>query len=257
MAINKIDLPGANPDRVRQELMEYGLVPEEWGGENMMVEVSAHTHQGIDKLLDSILLLAEIEDLTANPNARATGTVIEAKLDRGRGPVATVLINNGTLRIGDTIVAGTTSGRIRDMFDEDGHHVEEALPSMPVEIVGFSQVPEAGDVLHSAEGDKLARRVAQERQDKIKIERMKAASKVSLDDLFSKISQGEIKNLNIIIRGDVQGSVEAVKQALLKLSTDEVKIQCIHDGVGAITENDVMLASASDASSSVSTSVPT
>ncbi|NLG37711.1 MAG: translation initiation factor IF-2 [Clostridiales bacterium] len=247
VAINKIDLPAADADRVRRELMEHGLVPEEWGGENMMVEVSAQTRTGIDKLLESILLLAEIEDLTANPDARAVGTVIEAKLDRGRGPVATVLVNNGTLSIGDTIVAGTTSGRIRDMLDESGNHVEEATPSMPVEIVGFSQVPEAGDILHSAEGDKLARRVAQERQEKIKIERMKAASKVTLDDLFTKISEDEMKTLNIIIRGDVQGSVEAVKQALEKLTTDEVKIQSIHDGVGAITENDVMLASASDA----------
>ncbi|MGI5877047.1 MAG: translation initiation factor IF-2 [Christensenellales bacterium] len=246
-AINKMDLPAADADRVRRELMEHGLVPEEWGGDNMMVEVSAHTGMGIDKLLESILLLAEIEDLTANPDARATGTVIEAKLDRGRGPVATVIISNGTLRIGDTVVAGTTSGRIRDMLDESGNHVEEATPSMPVEIVGFSQVPEAGDILYTAEGDRLARRVAQEREERIKVERMKAASKVTLDDLFSKIAEDEIKTINIIVRGDVQGSVEAVKQALEKLSTDEVKIQCIHDGVGAITENDVMLASASDA----------
>ncbi|MEL7607929.1 MAG: translation initiation factor IF-2 [Bacillota bacterium] len=247
VAVNKIDRPEADPERVKQQLTEHGLVSEEWGGETICVPVSAKTKQGVDTLLEMILLQADVLELKANPNRIAKGTIIEAELHKGRGPIATVLVQNGTLKIGDTIVAGTAYGRVRAMMDDKGRRVTEAGPSMPVEVLGFSEVPSAGDVLNVAEIDKLSRQVAEERKDKIKAEQLKNLSKVSLDDLFHKIAEGQIKDLNIIVKADVQGSVEAVKQALEKLSNEEVRVRCIHGGVGAITGSDVMFASASNA----------
>ncbi len=247
VAINKMDRPAADPDRVKQQLTEYELVSEEWGGETIVVPVSAKTHMGLDNLLEMVLLQADMLELTANPNRIAKGTIIEAQLDKGRGPIATVLVQNGTLRRGDTIVAGTTYGRVRAMVDDRGRSVTEAGPSMPVEVLGFSEVPDAGDTLNVAEIDKLSRQVAEERRDKIKAAQLKNLSKVSLDDLFSQMEEGELKDLNIIVKADVQGSVEAVKQALEKLSNEEVRVRCIHGGVGAITGGDIMFASASNA----------
>ena len=209
--------------------------------------VSAITHEGIDKLLEMILLMADVQELKANPDRLAKGTIIEARLDKGRGPVATVLVQNGTLRISDTIVAGTAYGRVRAMTDDRGKNVKEALPSMPVEVVGFSEVPVAGDVIYAVEQDKLSKQVAEERKDKQKADMLKSISKVSLEDLFSKIAEGSIKDLNLIVKADVQGSVEAVTQALSKLSNDEVSVKIIHSGVGAIQKTDVVLASASSA----------
>ncbi|MDO4493254.1 MAG: translation initiation factor IF-2 [Clostridia bacterium] len=248
VAINKMDKPTANPDHVMQQLTEYELVPEDWGGETICVPVSAKTQMGLDSLLEMVLLQADMLELKANPKRLAKGTIIEAKLDKGRGPVATVLVQNGTLRKGDTIVAGIAYGKIRAMTDDKGRMVSEAGPSMPVEVLGFSEVPEAGDTLIAADpNDKLTRQVAEERKDKIKAAQIKKAQQVSLDDLFSQMAEGELKTLNIIVKADVQGSVEAVKQALEKLSNEEVRVKCIHGGVGAITGSDIVFAAASNA----------
>ena len=247
VAINKMDKVGANPERIKQQLTEYGLVAEEWGGDTIMVPVSAITGDGVDQLLEMILLVAEVQDYRANPNRKARGIIIEARLDKGRGPVATVLVKTGTLRVGDTIVAGTAYGRVRAMVNDRGERVKEALPSDPVEVIGFNDVPEAGDIITAVDDDSLSRRVAEERKDKLRAALIKNQQKASLDDLFSQISAGQVKDLNLIIKADVQGSVEAVKQSLEKLSNDEVRVRCIHGGVGAITETDIMLASASNA----------
>jgi translation initiation factor IF-2 len=248
VAINKIDKPSANPDRVKQELTEYGILTEDWGGSTICVPVSATQKTGIDQLLEMILLVAEIRELKANPNKRARGTVIEAKLDKGRGPVATVLVQDGSLKIGDPIVIGSCYGRIRAMTDDKGTRVKKVGPSIPVEIIGLNDVPMAGDMFYVAQSERHARQVsesvhAQGREDMIK----NTPQKVSLDDLFNQIKSGNVKELNIIIKADVQGSVEAVKNSLERLSNDEVRIRTIHGGVGAITESDVMLASASNA----------
>ncbi|MHB1315553.1 MAG: translation initiation factor IF-2 [Christensenellales bacterium] len=246
IAINKIDKEGANPERVKQALTEYGLLAEEWGGDTVMVPVSAITGEGIEKLLEMILLVAEVQELRANPLRLAKGTVIETQLDKGRGPVATVLVQNGTLHVGDTIVAGTAYGRVRAMMDDKGERVLEAYPSYPVEVIGFSEVPTAGDTLSVVQEDRLSRQVAEERRDRIKADQLKTIAKVSLDDLFSRISEGT-KELNLVIKCDVQGSVEALSAALEKLSDEHVRVNIIHGGVGAIREHDVMLASASNA----------
>ncbi len=247
VAINKMDRPEANAERVKQQLTEYELVSEEWGGQTIVVPVSAKTHMGLDSLLEMVLLQADVLELKANPDRLAKGTIIEAKLDKGRGPIATVLVQNGTLRRGDTIVAGTAYGKVRGMIDDRGRNVGEAGPSTPVEVLGFSEVPEAGDTLNVAEVDKLSRQVAEERRNKIKAAQLKSKSRVSLDELFTQMAEDELKELNIIVKADVQGSVEAVKQALEKLSNDEVRVRCIHGGVGAITGTDIMFASASNA----------
>ena len=247
VAINKIDKEGANIERIKQSLTEYELVAEEWGGDTVMVPVSAVTGQGIDQLLEMILLVSDVQELRANPKRMAKGTIVEAKLDKGRGPVATVLIQNGTLRVQDPIVAGMAIGRVRAMVDDNGNSVTEAGPSKPVEVIGFSDVPEAGDIMYAVEQDKLTKQVVEERRDKQKADMLKKMTKVSLDDLFTQIAEGQIKDLNIIIKADVQGSVEAVKQSLEKISNDEVRVKAIHSGVGAIKEHDVMLASAANA----------
>ena len=242
-----MDKPTANPDRVKQQLTEYGLVSEEWGGDTICVPVSAKTKQGLDNLLEMVLLQADVLELKANPNRMAKGIIIEAELDKGRGPIATVLVQNGTLKVGDPIVAGMAYGRVRAMMDDKGRRVTKAGPSTPVEVLGFNEVPSAGDMLNAAEIDKLSRQVAEERRDKLKAEQLKNTQKVSLDDLFNQIAEGQMKDLNIIIKADVQGSVEAVRQALEKLSNDEVRVKCIHGAVGAITDSDVIFASASNA----------
>ena len=247
VAINKIDKPGANVERIKQQLTEYDLVCEDWGGDTIMVPVSAVTGEGVDQLLEMILLVAEVQDYRANPNRKARGIIIEARLDKGRGPVATVLVKNGTLRVGDTIVAGMAYGRVRAMVNERGERMKSAGPSDPVEVIGFNDVPEAGDQISAVDDDKLSRQVAEERRDKARAALIKSQQKTTLDDLFSQISAGQIKDLNVIIKADVQGSVEAVRQSLEKLSNDEVRVRSIHGGVGAITETDVMLASASNA----------
>ncbi len=247
VAINKMDKPAANPDRVKQQLTEHGLVSEEWGGDTICVSVSAKTKDGLDNLLEMVLLQADVLELKANPNRMAKGIIIEAELDKGRGPIATVLVQNGTLKVGDPIVAGMAYGRVRAMMDDKGRRVSKAGPSTPVEVLGFNEVPSAGDMLNAAEIDKLSRQVAEERRDKLKAEQLKSTQKVSLDDLFNQIAEGQIKDLNIIIKADVQGSVEAVRQALEKLSNDEVRVRCIHGAVGAITDSDIVLASASNA----------
>lgn len=247
VAINKIDLPTANPDKVKTELSELGLVPEEWGGNTICVPVSAKKNIGIDNLLEMILLVAEMEDLKANPNKPARGTIIEAKLEKGKGPVATVIVQNGTLQIGDAILAGTTYGRVRAMFDDKGKRIKKAGPSTPVEVLGFSEVPEAGDKLIVVEEEKKARELAERRKELQKEMELKRKQKVSLEDLFSQIQEGSVKELNIIIKADVQGSVEALKKSIEDLSNEEVRIKVIHGAVGAITETDVMLASASNA----------
>lgn len=247
VAINKMDKPTANPERVKQELTNHGILPEEWGGDAIIVPVSAVTGDGLSDLLEMILLVADVNQYKANPDKKARGTIVEARLDKGRGPVATVLVQNGTLRVGDTIVAGTTGGRVRAMMNDKGERVEEAGPSMPVEVLGFNDVPDAGDILYGTDDDKLGRQVVQERRDKLKADQLKARAKASLDDLFSQIKEGDIKELNLIVKADVQGSVEAVRQALEKLSNEEVRINVIHGAVGAIKESDVILASASNA----------
>ncbi|MBQ4084967.1 MAG: translation initiation factor IF-2, partial [Clostridia bacterium] len=236
IAINKIDKPVANPERIKQELTEYGLVAEDWGGDTIMVPCSAHTGEGVDTLMEMILLVAEMADLKANPDRKARGYIVEAKLDKGRGPVATVLVKNGTLRVGDTIVAGTAYGRVRAMVNDRGERVKEAGPSKPVEVIGFNDVPDAGDTLSAVDDDRLSRQVAEERKDKLRAALIKSQTKTSLDDLFEQISSGEVKDLNLIIKADVQGSVEAVTQSMEKLSNEEVRVHCIHGGVGAITE---------------------
>jgi len=247
VALNKTDRPDAQPERVKQQLTEYGLVSEDWGGDTVTVEVSALKRQGIGELLEMILLVADLKELKANPDRPARGTVIEAKLDKGKGPVASVLIERGTLRIGDAIVAGGVSGRVKAMSNDKGEPVEEAGPSMPVEILGFAEVPQAGDILDVVSEDRLARQLASRRSERKRAEEIQSARTISLDDLFGKIKEGEIKELNLIIKADVQGSVEALRQSLEALSTDEVRVNVIHAGVGAITESDVMLASASNA----------
>ncbi len=247
VAINKMDKPAANPDRVLQQLTEYELVPEEWGGETICVPVSALTKQGIDKLLEAVLLVAEMQELKANPNRSAKGVVIEARLDKGRGPVSTLLVQNGTLKTGDIIVAGTAVGRVRVMVDDKGRKVNEAGPSVPVEIMGLAEVPQAGDGFDAVNDERLARELVEQRKNKAKEEHFKEYQKVTLDNLFASIQEGQLKDLNIIIKADVQGSAEAVKQSLVKLSNDEVRVKIIHSGVGAITESDVMLANASNA----------
>jgi len=247
VAVNKIDKPDANADRVRQELTEFELVPEEWGGETIFVEVSAKQKLNLDRLLEMILLQAEVLELKANPNKRAKGIVVEARLDKGRGPVATVLVQEGTLKIGDPIVTGVHYGRVRTMTDDRGNALSEAGPSVPVEVTGLAGVPEAGDKFHAVEDEKAARDVAQHRQQKIREVELAKTSKISLEQLYARIQEGEAKELKVIIKGDVQGSVEAVKESLLKLSTDACKLVVIHTGVGGIIESDVTLASASDA----------
>ena len=247
VAINKMDKEGANPDRIKQELMEYELVPEEWGGDTICVNISAKFNQNIDELLEMVTLVADMKELKANPNRRAKGTVIEAQLDKGRGPVATVLVQNGTLKQGDIVVAGTATGRVRAMVDDRGNQVKKAGPSVPVEIIGLSEVPEGGDLLYAVDDERKAKAVVEKRKEKIKEDSIKSRSAVSLDALFDQIKQGEVKDLNIIVKADVQGSVEAVKQSLTKLSNEEVRVNCIHGGVGGVTESDVMLAAASNA----------
>jgi len=242
VAINKIDKPGADPDAVKQELTRYELVPEEWGGDTIMVNVSAKTGEGVDDLLENVLLLADMLELKANPNRKARGVIIEAKLDHSRGAVATALVQNGTLHVGDMVVAGNAYGRIRAMVSSRGERVKNALPSTPVEIIGFGGVPEAGDEFMAVADEKLARQVVEERAAKARASMVKNSSASTLEELYSKLEQGEVKDLNIIIKADVQGSVEAVKQSLEKLSNAEVRVRTIHSGVGAITENDVMLA---------------
>lgn len=247
VAINKMDKPGASPDKIMQQLTEHDLVPEEWGGDVICIPVSAKTHQGIDKVLESINLVAEMLELKANPNRAAKGIVIEAKLDKGRGPVATVLVQNGTLKTGDTIVAGSSVGRVRVMTNENGKVLDSAGPSVPVEIMGLAEVPQAGDTFDAVSDERLARELVEQRKREAKEEEFKQYQKVTLDNLFSSISQGDMKELNIIVKADVQGSVEAVKQNVEKLSNDEVKVKVIHGSVGAINESDVMLANASNA----------
>lgn len=245
VAINKIDKEGANPDFVMQQLSEQGLIPEAWGGDTIMVPVSARQKTGISDLLEMILLVADMLELKANPNLPAHGTIIEAKLDKGRGPVATVLIDRGTLHIGDSILAGTTYGKVRAMVNDRGEKVKKALPSTPVEVLGFNDVPEAGDIMDACD-EHVARSVAEKRQAKQKMEEQKQA-KVSLDDIYSRIKEGELKDLNIVVKADVQGTIQALEQALTKIKNDEVKVVIVHAGVGAINESDVMLASASNA----------
>lgn len=247
VAVNKIDKPTAQPERVRQQLSEYELIPEQWGGDTVYVDISALTGQGIDELLDMILLVADLRELKANPNRPAKGYIIEAKLDKGRGPVATVLIKAGTLRVGDAVIAGTAYGRVRAMTNHLGQFVAEAGPSTPVEIIGFNEVPQAGDVLNVVEDEKTARDIAAKRLERKRSEELLATQRVSLDDFYQLVKEGETKELGIIVKGDVQGSVEALCQSLEKLSTDEVKVKIVHSGVGAITESDVMLASTAGA----------
>ncbi len=247
VAINKMDKPDVNPDRVLQQLTEYEIVPEEWGGETICVPVSAKTHMNIDKLLESILLVAEMKELKANPNRAAKGIVIEARLDKGRGPIATLLVQNGTLKSGDTIVAGTAVGRVRVMTDYRGQKVNEAGPSVPVEIAGLTEAPNAGDAFDAVSDERLARELVEQRKQQEKEAQFNSVQKVTLDNLFSTIEAGEMKELNIIVKADVQGSVEAVKQSLEKLSNNEVRVKVIHGGVGAVNESDVMLAHASNA----------
>jgi len=246
VAINKMDKPTANPDAIKQELTKYGLVPEEWGGDAICVPVSALTRQGIDDLLESVLLVADVKELKANPNRRAKGLVIEAKLDRGRGPVATVLVQNGTLRSGDIIIAGSAVGHVRSMTDHNGRLLKEAAPSVPVEITGLSEVPSAGDEFQVVEDERMARTLADQRRDRAKEDVFKANARANLNDLFAQISDG-VKDLNIIVKADVDGSVEAVKASLIKLSNEEVKVRVIHAAAGGITEGDVTFAAASNA----------
>ena len=246
VAVNKIDKAGANPERVRQQLSEKGLVPEEWGGDTIYVNVSALQKEGLDELLEMILLVAEVGDLKANPERAARGTVIEAHLDRGRGPVATVLVQDGTLHIGAPVICGTATGKVRAMLNHKGERMRTAGPSTPVELLGLSDVPLAGDRFQAVASDRLARQVAERRSHKMKAA-AQSRQRITLDDLFKQIQEGEVKDLNLVIKGDVQGSVEALQEAIMKLSLDEVQVRIIHAGAGAINESDVMLASASNA----------
>lgn len=247
IAINKMDKESANPDRVKQELTEYGLVAEDWGGDTICVPVSAHTKEGLDNLLEMITINAEMLELKADANRRAKGTVIEAKLDKGRGPVASILVQNGTLKSGDSIIVGTTYGRIRAMIDDKGNNTKEAGPSMPVEILGLSEVPAAGDRFTVVRDEKTARIMAESRKEKIRQEHFQTSNRVSMENLYNQIQEGKVKELSVIVKADVQGSAEAVKQSIEKLSTDNVKVRVIHGAVGAITETDVSLAYASNA----------
>ena len=247
VAINKMDKPGANPDKIKQQIMEYDLVPEEYGGETIMVPISAKKGMGIDSLLEMVLLTAEIQELKANPDRQARGTVIEARLDKARGPIATLLVQNGTLHQGDVIIAGTAVGRVRVMSNAKGKAVKSAGPSVPVEITGLGEVPGAGDVFNAVEDERMARQLVVKRKDDEKAKAAKKLTKVTLDDLFAQIQEGSMKELNIIVKGDVQGSAEAVKASLLKLSNEEVRVKVIHAGVGAINESDVLLASTANA----------
>lgn len=246
VAVNKIDKPEANPERVMQQLTEYNIVPEEWGGDTIFVPVSAKTGQGIDNLLEMILLVAEMQELKANPDRPAEGVVIESKLDKGRGPVATVLVQKGTLNVGDCLVCGSNMCKVRAMMDDKGRRVEKALPSMPVEVMGWSDVPEAGGKVIACD-EKIAKQLVELRLNEKKLEEQKKSSRVSLDEFFKHMQDAEVKELNVIIKGDVQGSIEALSQSLQRLSTEEVKVNVIHAAVGAISETDVMLASASNA----------
>ena len=247
VAINKMDKEGANPDRIKEELTKYDLVCEDWGGDVICVPVSAKTGEGIDELLENVLLVAEVKELKANPDRLAKGTVIEARLDKGRGPIATLLVQNGTLKQGDVLIAGTAVGRVRVMTNDKGRTVKEAGPSVPVEITGLAEVPSAGDIFNAVEDERLARELVEQRKHEQKQEQFNAYRKVTLDNLFSQIAEGEIKELPIVVKADVQGSVEAVKQSLEKLSNNEVRVRVIHGAVGAVKESDVMLASASNA----------
>ena len=247
VAINKMDKPGTTVDKIMQQLTEHGLVPEEWGGDIICVPVSAKTHMNIDKLLENVLLTAEMRELKANPNRAAKGIVIEARLDKGKGPVATLLVQNGTLHSGDIVVAGTAVGRVRVMVDDKHRSIKEAGPSVPVEIMGLDEVPQSGDVFNAVSDERLARELVEQRKQEKKEEQFKQFQKVTLDNLFSSINAGKIKTLNIIVKADVQGSVEAVKQNLEKLTNEEVAVKVIHGGVGAVSESDIMLASASNA----------
>ena len=247
VAINKIDVPGARADYIRQQLSDHDLVPEEWGGQTICVETSATEGIGIDTLLEMLLLEAALLELKANPNKQARGAVIEAQVDKERGSIATVLVQSGTLRVGDAFVSGRYSGKVRAMMDTHGRRMKEVGPSYPVEVLGFTGVPEAGDKFYAVESDKDARTIGEARQDQYRTEKLSANSHVSLENLFQQIQEGEIKELNVVLKGDVQGSVQAVASSLLELSTDEVKINIIHQAVGGITETDILLASASDA----------
>ncbi|MFQ3549729.1 MAG: translation initiation factor IF-2 [Armatimonadota bacterium] len=248
VAINKIDKPGANPERTMQQLMEHGLMAEEWGGDTIMVKVSALKNQGIDELLEMILLVADIADLKAEVSAsKVQGTVVEAQLDRGRGPVATVLIQRGTLKIGTAVVAGDVYGKVKAMFDDKGERITKAGPSTPVEILGLSATPQAGDLLESVKNDKEARAIAEKRSQKTREERIAAKSRVTLEDLYQHIQDGVVKKLNVVLKADVQGSEEAVRQSLLKIEHDEVRVDIVHSGVGNINESDILLAAAANA----------
>ena len=247
VAVNKMDKPGANPDRIKQQLTEYDIVPEEWGGETIVCPISAKTGMGVEDLLENLVVLAEVQELKANPNRAAKGTVIEARLDKGRGPIMTVLVQNGTLHTGDIIIAGTAVGRVRVMTNDKGQRVTEAGPSVPVEITGMSEVPKAGDVFNAVNDERMARELVEQRKEQAKNETLGGNRKVTLDDLFARIQQGELKDFNVIVKADVQGSAEAVKTSLEKLSNEEVRVRVIHSAVGAINESDVMLASTSGA----------
>ncbi|WMM26580.1 translation initiation factor IF-2 [Tissierella sp. MB52-C2] len=247
VAINKMDKPTANVDRIKQELVENALVPEDWGGETITVPVSAKNREGIEDILEMILLVAEMQELKANPNRNAVGTIVEAQLDKGKGPLATVLVQKGTLQVGDMVVSGSSFGRVRAMLDDKGKRVKKAGPSTPVVVLGLSEVPNAGELLYAVDDEKTARTIGEKNKENTRAEQMRSDQKISLDDLFERIKLGEIKDLNIIIKGDVRGSIEALKQSLEKLSTEEVKTNIIHGGVGGITESDIMLASASNA----------
>ncbi|MGM0414274.1 MAG: translation initiation factor IF-2 [Bacillota bacterium] len=247
VAINKIDKPNAQPDRVKQELTEHGLVPEEWGGKTICVEISALKGENIDELMEMVLLVAEMEDIKANPNRPAEGVIIEAELDKGRGAVATVLIKNGSLKVGDPILAGSACGRVKALIDEHGNRIKVAKPAMPVEVLGFNDVPKAGDFVQVLEDEKRVREISEDRKEEEHQARLQTESKVTLEDFYDQIQEGELQELNLIIKADVQGSIEALRESLLRLSTDEVGVNVIHTGVGAINETDVNLASASNA----------
>ncbi len=247
VAVNKMDKPDANVDRIKQELMQEGLTAEDWGGDTIFVPVSALKGEGIDELLEMILLVSEVQELKANPNRNAVGTVIESNLDKGRGPVATLLIQKGTLSVGDALVAGSASGKVRAMIDDKGNRIQTAGPSTPVEILGLSETPNSGDTFYMVKNEKQAKQLAVRSKIRKKSDQVKAFHKVSLDDLFDTIQEGQLKELNLIIKGDVKGAVEAIKQSLEKLTTEEVRVNPIHGGVGAIVESDIMLASASNA----------
>jgi translation initiation factor IF-2 len=247
VAVNKIDKPTANPERVKQQLAEYDLISEEWGGDTIFVNVSAKAKTGIEQLLEMVLLVAEMAELKANSNCKARGVIIEAKLDKGRGPIATVLVQRGTLKVGNGIVAGTAYGKVRALFNSYGKRIKSAGPSIPVEVLGLSEVPIAGDILYAVSSDKEAKAISEEQKNIQKESEFTTANRISLNKLFERLQKGEVKDLNLIIKADVQGSIEALKQSLEKCSTDEVQVKIIHGGVGAINESDVMLASASDA----------